>query len=421
MAKTLNVTSNTDWNIKADTIPGWLTVSPSSGTGNTDISVSAQSNTGASERIANLIFRITDETIQQTVTVTQAGTPAPTTYALSYTSPGGGVYGGTPAGSYAAGTTITLPTTTESSSTYAFYGFTSAAWSGNKAAGDTFIMPANDVAVVGVFDKGYAYALPSDGYTYTGGSPAGDYASGATMQVPTSAVREGYTLANFQYDIDNASYPVHLGQTFTMPAANITLQANWTKNPTYAIYNDGGTYTGGTAAGSYAAGTTMQVPTSAVRAGYTLANFQYSYMSGGSPSYVAVHLGQTFTMPASNITLQAIWNENPAPSSATVTLENVGTVNLTIGLFNEGDIPKILLPSQYETVFLHPGEDWGIVWNGADDFIVNTIVGNDIMYTSAGKTVWVWIFKNGDWQPNAEFVLSANGNYVMCNYEFSVS
>jgi hypothetical protein len=211
---------------------------------------------------------------------------------------------------------------------------------------------------------------------------------------------------------DNVLFTYGDGQTVSYPISQEAYSPPAPTTYSYALYNDGGTYTGGTAAGSYAAGTTMQAPTSAVRAGYTLANFQYSYMSGGSPSYVAVHLGQTFTMPASNITLQAIWNEIPTPSSATVTLTNYAGANALVALFRGGDAP-IGSPGQYETFFLHPGEEWDIEWNGADDFPVNTPNATGIIYLGVGQTVWTWTWNNVSWDSNTIFDLSADGNEVI--------
>jgi len=68
---TFSVTSNTSWTVTDDQT--WLTVSPSSGTNNGSVTVTAQQNTGASSRSAVATVAATGAA-SQTVTVTQSGT-----------------------------------------------------------------------------------------------------------------------------------------------------------------------------------------------------------------------------------------------------------------------------------------------------------------------------------------------------------
>jgi len=66
-----NVTSNVNWSVTDD--QAWLTASPTTGSNNGTVTVTAQANTGAATRSANVTVSATGVS-SQTVTVTQAGT-----------------------------------------------------------------------------------------------------------------------------------------------------------------------------------------------------------------------------------------------------------------------------------------------------------------------------------------------------------
>jgi len=67
---TFNLSSNTSWTLSDD--QAWLTVSPTSGSGNATVTVTAQANTGSSSRSA-LVTAAASGAASQTVTVMQAG------------------------------------------------------------------------------------------------------------------------------------------------------------------------------------------------------------------------------------------------------------------------------------------------------------------------------------------------------------
>ncbi|WP_459952482.1 InlB B-repeat-containing protein [Dysgonomonas termitidis] len=81
----------------------------------------------------------------------------------------------------------------------------------------------------------YAYELYPAGGTVTGGTPSGSYPAGATITLPASATRSGYTFAGFV----SGAFPgvtYGLGDTFVMPAGNLTVNAVWTANNPLTIY-----------------------------------------------------------------------------------------------------------------------------------------------------------------------------------------
>lgn len=85
---------------------------------------------------------------------------------------------------------------------------------------------------------------------------------------------------------------------------NYTMALEVDISPAHTLTYDpnGGTLSGGTAGGNYYAGAAITLPTSAVKSGYTFAGF----VSGAFPG-VTYRLGDTFVMPASNLTVTAIW------------------------------------------------------------------------------------------------------------------
>ena len=68
---TFNITSNTSWTVSDD--QAWLTVSPTAGSNNASVTVTAQANTGTAAR-AGVVTASATGVPSQTVTVTQAGT-----------------------------------------------------------------------------------------------------------------------------------------------------------------------------------------------------------------------------------------------------------------------------------------------------------------------------------------------------------
>jgi hypothetical protein len=82
----------------------------------------------------------------------------------------------------------------------------------------------------------------------------------------------------------------------------VELEADIPPARTLTYDPNGGSLSGGTAAGDYHTGTVITLPASAVRSGYTFAGF----VSGAFPG-VTYGLGDTFVMPASNLTVTAVW------------------------------------------------------------------------------------------------------------------
>jgi hypothetical protein len=74
----------------------------------------------------------------------------------------------------------------------------------------------------------YAFRYDPSGGELYGGTPEGDIAEGETVTLPSSGGREGYTLTGFTLN-GAAEGAFNPGDTFTMPAGEVTAAANWTE------------------------------------------------------------------------------------------------------------------------------------------------------------------------------------------------
>ena len=83
-AKELTVTSNTEWQLDATKVPAWLHVTPTSGNGNAEVTITADANTSLQARTGQIVFATNGKTpVSRSVSVTQAGATPFTTLALT--------------------------------------------------------------------------------------------------------------------------------------------------------------------------------------------------------------------------------------------------------------------------------------------------------------------------------------------------
>jgi len=227
-------------------------------------------------------------------------------YQLSYDGNGGTLSGGTAAGSIGYGTVVTLPTSGERAG-YTLKDFTlSGAMSETEDTGFTFTMPNGDLTVTANWTPNlYQLSYDDNGGTLSGGTPAGSIECDATVILPSSGTKTGYTLSGFTISgaLEGIAEP---GETFYMPAGSVTVTANWTPNSYQLSYNfNGGIFYDGTPAGSIEYGTTVTLPTSGDKTGYTLKDFTLGGVMSGTEAP-----GFTFTMPNGDVTVTANWTIN---------------------------------------------------------------------------------------------------------------
>ena len=163
----------------------------------------------------------------------------------------------------------------------------------------------------------YTVTYDGNGNT-TGAVPAApaNYEQGQAVTVTGNTgnlVKTNYTFAGWNTAADGSGTTYTQNQSFTMGAANVTLYAKWTSNPTYTVtYNGNGNTTGAVPAApaNYEQGQAVTVTGNTgnlVKTNYTFAGWNTA-ADGSGTTYTQ---NQTFTMGAANVTLYAKWTSVP--------------------------------------------------------------------------------------------------------------
>ena len=213
-------------------------------------------------------------------------------YSITVVQPTGGSVSAS-ATSATAGTTIELTATPAEGYTLDYFTL-----DGARINGDTFIMPARNVEVSAVFTAN-AYSItvvqPTGG---TVSASATSAAAGATIEL-TAIPAEGYTLDYFTLDGERIN-----GNTFIMPARNVEVSAVFTANA-YSItvvQPTGGTVSASKLSAFF--GEAVEL-TAVPDEGYELSH----YVVNG-----AANNGGTFTMPARDVIVTAVFTKVAEPS-----------------------------------------------------------------------------------------------------------
>ena len=227
-------------------------------------------------------------------------------YSINVVQPANGMVSAS-ATSATAGTTVKL--TANPAEGYTLDYFT---LDGERINGNTFIMPARNVEVSAVFTTN-AYSItvvqPANG---TVSASATSAAAGTTIEL-TASPAEGYTLDYFTLDGERIN-----GDTFIMPARNVEVSAVFTANA-YSItvvQPTGGKVSASKLSAFF--GETVDL-TAVPDEGYELSH----YVVNG-----AANNGSSFTMPARDVIVTAVFTKVAEPS---VNL----ALNATIYYFNK--------------------------------------------------------------------------------------
>jgi len=260
--------------------------------------------------------------LTQVCPIATLGEPAAPTYTVTYS--GNNNTGGSPPvdpNDYDAGATVTVLGQGSLVKTgYSFVGWNTAVdGSGTTyTSGQTFTMGTANVTLYAKWTASPTYTVTYNGNSNTGGSVPVDtnnYEEGATVTVlgQGSLVNTGNTFVGWNTEMNGSGTSYTTGQQFAMPAANVTLYAQWTASTTYTVTYNGNGNTGGSVpvdTNNYVEGATVTVQGSGtlVKSGNTFAGWN-TQMNGSGTTYTP---GQQFTMPAANVTLYAVWTTSPA-------------------------------------------------------------------------------------------------------------
>lgn len=218
--------------------------------------------------------------------------PGAVKYSINVVQPANGSVAAS-ATSATAGTTVKLTATPAEGYTLDYFTL-----DGARINGDTFIMPARNVEVSAVFTAN-AYSItvvqPTGG---TVSASATSATAGTTIEL-TANPAEGYTLDYFTLDGTRIN-----GDTFIMPARNVEVSAVFTANA-YSItvvQPAGGTVTASKLSAFF--GEAVEL-TAVPDEGYELSH----YVVNG-----AANNGGTFTMPARDVIVTAVFTKVAEPS-----------------------------------------------------------------------------------------------------------
>ena len=213
-------------------------------------------------------------------------------YSITVVQPTGGTVSAS-ATSATAGTTIELTATPAEGYTLDYFTL-----DGERINGESFIMPARNVEVSAVFTAN-AYSItvvqPAGG---TVSASATSATAGTTVKL-TATPAEGYTLDYFTLDGERIN-----GDTFIMPARNVEVSAVFTANA-YSItvvQPTGGTVSASKLSAFF--GEAVEL-TAVPDEGYELSH----YVVNG-----AANNGGTFTMPARDVIVTAVFTKVAEPS-----------------------------------------------------------------------------------------------------------
>ena len=342
-------------------------------------------------------------------------TSSPNSYSVTYDG-NGNTGGNVPIDSnkYVNGQTVTVLGNTDNlvKIGYAFMGWNTLA-DGSGATytqAQTFTMVAANVTLYAIWTTNPTYTVTYDGNGNTGGSVPVDYTNYVIGQIVTvlgntgNLVRTNYFFAgwNTQADGSGVSYPQ--AQTFAMGAANVTLYAMWTANPTYTVTYDGNGKTGGSVpvdSTNYEQGQTVTVlgnPGKLVRTNYSFVGWNMQ-SNGSGTTYTQA---QTFTMGAANITLYAMWTANP---TYTVTYNGNGNTGGIVPVdstnYEQGQDVSVLgnTGSLVKTNYSFGG--WNTQANGS-----GTIYTQSQTFTMGAANVTLYAM----WTANPTYTVTYNGN-----------
>ena len=224
---------------------------------------------------------------------------------LSYDVNGGETVAPTTQSGLIVSQSATVDSTVPSRSGYVFVGWatTLSAGAATYLGGNSIQMPAADVVLYAKW-SGLRYNLRynSNGGT---GAPANETPqTGESVLVGTNPLRDGYTFAGWNTELDGSGTTYSVNGLLTMPPSDVTLFAQWTPIIRQVTFEDNGGGSG-PADLSQTFSSTVTIPqTIPTRPGFNFTGWNTN-CNGSGTSYQA---GDQFPMPANNISLCAQWS-----------------------------------------------------------------------------------------------------------------
>lgn len=200
------------------------------------------------------------------------------------------------------------------------------------APGAELMIDTADISLFAQWTKLATYKVAYDGNGSNEGTAPVDsstYNPGTYVTVKGNAgnlVRSGYTFAGWNTSADGSGESLSGGSKFQIGNEDVTLYAVWTQQPTYQIVYDENGSTGGTPPvdeNAYEEGKPVTVKgneNNLTKSGYTFAGWN-TQSNGSGDSYSS---GAQLTMGNEDVTLYAMWTQQPTYSISYDGNENTG-------------------------------------------------------------------------------------------------
>jgi len=261
-------------------------------------------------------------------------------FVLTYDANGGSPDDST---TVSAGSQVTVSSSAPTKSGYWFNGWSTTDDSTGSLypAGSMFIMPAEDDTLYAVWvPDQFNLTYNANGGTSTIVDDSVTFNTPVTLEDSAGVTRAGYSFTEWNTSADGTGTAYAPGGSFTMPAANTVIFAQWEANEYALSYNATGG-TGAPLAERFATDDTATVASGTpTRAGYAFAGWNTA-VNGSGTGYGP---GGTFRMPPNDVTLFAQWVAQPQPITyrpnaglATVTNMPADDTALTGSIFTVDD------------------------------------------------------------------------------------
>ena len=174
----------------------------------------------------------------------------------------------------------------------------------------TVVMPASEVAITASYK---ARPVETFALTVGSGSGSGDYATGQSVTIAANPAAEGQVFDRWRGQTGFLTNPNAPNTEVVMPSDTVSVQASYRDRPveTFAL-----SVTSGTGSGDYAAGEVISVAAEPAEDGQVFVRW-----SGQTAQVANVNLpNTTLTMPASDVSITAIYEDSPGPQEQTLTV-----------------------------------------------------------------------------------------------------
>jgi uncharacterized repeat protein (TIGR02543 family) len=291
-------------------------------------------------------------------------------------------------GSYPEGVTVAINAGTKQGHTFTGWTVKEGDITLPNTLNTIFIMPGKNVVITANWQAREYNVIVNDSYTTTSAtSGAGKYIQGQTVTI-NAGTKPDYTFIGWTVNEGDITPPNNPNTTFTMPAKNVIITANWKANEYSVTINESYAESSGT--GNYPQGIAIII-NAGTRPDHTFTGWTVNEGDITPPN----NPNTTFTMPAKNVTIKANWKIN----EYTVTVNNINTTTPTIETYAQGQIVTINAGTKPNHTFT----GWTI--NKGDITLLNTPNVTFIMPKSD-------VVITANWKADNEHSVTVNESYA---------